>query len=214
MNPITPFRVRIKFSKKGALRFIGHLDLQSLFERALSRTGLPVRYSQGFSPKIRLNIASALPLGFISKAEILDFWLNCPVDLDEIKALFQAALPIDLQILSIEEVENKRPSLQASVKSSVYHITIPLSYAQEDVISRYNALIKQESIPYERRKKTIDIKPMIESYDFKITPEATMLILQMSSSDQVNGRPDEVLKLLDVDPADVIIERTQLIFEE
>lgn len=214
MNPITPYRVRIKFSKQGALRFIGHLDLQSLFERALSRTGLPLRYSQGFSPKIRLNIASALPLGFISNAEYLDFWLNCPVDLNEIRELFQAALPMDLQILSIEEVENKRPSLQASVKSSVYQITIPLSYAQEGVVSKFNVLMNQESIPFERRKKTIDIKPMIESYAFETTPDSTKLILRMSSSDQVNGRPDEVLKLLDIDPADVIVERTQLLFEE
>lgn len=214
MNPITPFRVRIKFSKQGALRFIGHLDLQSLFERALSRTGLPLRYSQGFSPKIRLNIASALPLGFVSKSEYLDFWLNCPVDLNEIRELFQAALPKDLQILSIEEVENKRPSLQASVRSSVFEITIPLSYTQEELERKFNALISKEKILFERRKKVIDIKPMIEFHRFERSAESTLLTLQMSSSDQVNGRPDEVLQLLDVDPADVIVERTQLIFEE
>lgn len=214
MNPITPFRVRVKFSKTGALRFIGHLDLQSLFERALSRTGLPLRYSQGFSPKIRLNIASALPLGFISTAEYLDFWLNCPVALDEIREKFHAALPRDLQILNIEEIENKRPSLQASVKSSVYKIMIPISYAQQELVNRFNNLISKETIPFERRKKTIDIKPMIEAHRFELNPEATLLTIQMSSSDQSNGRPDEVLTLLDIDPADVIVERIQLIFEE
>ena len=118
MNPITPFRVRIKFAKLENLRFIGHLDLQRLFERALNRTGLPLRYTQGFSPKIRINIASALPLGFISSAEVLDFWLNAPVDLQEIREKFQAALPKDLQILDIQEIPNKAPSLQASVHLS------------------------------------------------------------------------------------------------
>lgn len=214
MNPITPYRVRIKFSKKGALRFIGHLDLQSLFERALSRTGLPLRYSQGFSPKIRLNIASALPLGFISSSEVLDFWLNYPVSLEEIRPLLQADLPKDLQILSIEEIENKRPSLQASVKSSVYQILIPISYAQDELIDKFKRFIEQERIPFERRKKIFDIKPMIEDWHFETFDDSTKLTLKMSSSDQVNGRPDEVLLLLGIDPADVSIERIQLIFEE
>ena len=214
MNPITPYRVRIKFSKKGALRFIGHLDLQSLFERALSRTGLPLRYSQGFSPKIRLNIASALPLGFISSSEVLDFWLNYPVNLEEIRPLLQAALPKDLQILSIEEIENKRPSLQASVKTSVYQILIPISYAQDELIYKFKRFIEQERIPFERRKKIFDIKPMIEDWQFETFNDATKLTLKMSSSDQVNGRPDEVLLLLGIDPADVSIERVQLMFEE
>jgi len=72
MNAIS-YRYRAIFSKTGDLRFIGHLDLQQLFERALRRSGLPLRFSQGFSPKVRLNLASALPLGFTSIAEMMDF---------------------------------------------------------------------------------------------------------------------------------------------
>ncbi|NLA79949.1 MAG: DUF2344 domain-containing protein [Chloroflexi bacterium] len=214
MNPITPYRVRIRFAKLEGLRFIGHLDLQRLFERALNRTGLPLRYSQGFSPKIRLNLASALPLGFVSSAEVLDFWLNCPVELEEIKKSLQESLPKDIQIIDIEEIDNKRPSLQASLRSSVYRITIPISYAQEELIRGFNGLISKETIPFIRRKKTVDIKPMIESYQIEITPEASVLTLQMSSTAENNGRPDELLSFIKVDPADVIIERIQLIFEE
>ncbi|NLA80923.1 MAG: DUF2344 domain-containing protein [Chloroflexi bacterium] len=214
MNLITPYRVRIRFAKHEGLRFIGHLDLQRLFERALNRTGLPLRYSQGFSPKIRLNLASALPLGFVSSAEVLDFWLNCPVDLEEIKNSLQESLPKDIQILDIEEIDNKRPSLQASLSSSVYRISIPISYAHDELIKSFNALISQENIPFIRRKKTVDIKPMIEFYQFENTPEASVITLQMSSTAESNGRPDELLSLIKVDPADVIIERIQLIFEE
>ena len=62
------------------MRFIGHLDLQQLFERALRRSALPLRYSQGFSPKVRLNLAGALPLGFTSTADMMDLWLEQPVE--------------------------------------------------------------------------------------------------------------------------------------
>ncbi len=214
MNPITPFRVRIKFAKLENLRFIGHLDLQRLFERALNRTGLPLRYTQGFSPKVRINIASALPLGFVSSAEVLDFWLNAPVDLQEIQASLQAALPKDLQILDIQEIPNKAPSLQASVLSSEYAIVFPIIYAQDDINTELRNIFAQEIIPVERRGKIVDIKPMITTHAFYEEGDSTILHLQMDSSATSNGRPDELLKLLGIDPADVIIERTNLIFEE
>ena len=214
MNPITPFRVRVKFAKLENLRFIGHLDLQRLFERALNRTGLPLRYSQGFSPKIRINIASALPLGFISRAEILDFWLNAPVDLNEIRALLQDALPKDLKILDIQEIPNKAPSLQSSVKSSEYLITLPYNYAQDEIKTKIDALLANDVLLVERRGKSIDIKAMIIEWNIFSDNNSTMLRLQMDSSATSNGRPDELLNLLDVDPADVIIERTRLFFEE
>lgn len=214
MNPIIPFRVRVKFAKLENLRFIGHLDLQRLFERALNRTGLPLRYSQGFSPKIRINIASALPLGFISRAETLDFWLNAPVDLNEIRALLQDALPKDLKILDIQEIPNKAPSLQLSVKSSEYLITLPYNYAQDEIKTEIDALFANDALFVERRGKSIDIKAMIIEWSIFSDNNSTMLRLQMDSSATSNGRPDELLKLLGVDPADVIIERTKLFFEE
>lgn len=214
MNPITPFRVRIKFAKLENLRFIGHLDLQRLFERALNRTGLPLRYTQGFSPKIRINIASALPLGFISSAEVFDFWLNAPVDLQEIREKLQAALPKDLQILDIQEIPNQAPSLQASVYLSEYSITLPDTYAQNNIKAKLSHLLASETIPVERRGKTVDIRPMIKEWALFSKDGSTVLHLQMDSSATSNGRPDELLKLLDIDPADVIIERTKLIFEE
>ena len=69
-------RVRITFSKQGALRFIGHLDLHRLWERAMRRANLPLTYSQGFHPQPKISLAAALPLGFSSRGEVLDARLN------------------------------------------------------------------------------------------------------------------------------------------
>ena len=78
-------RIRVAYTKGSSLRFTGHLDMQRLWERLLRRSRLPVRYSQGFHPRARLNLASALPLGFISEAELLDFWMNEPLPLEEVQ---------------------------------------------------------------------------------------------------------------------------------
>ncbi len=71
-------RLRITFSKTGSLRYTGHLDLQTVWERTARRAGLPLAYTQGFHPGPRIQIASALPLGFAGHAEIVDIWLNDP----------------------------------------------------------------------------------------------------------------------------------------
>src|SRR5512136_271004 len=72
-------RLRITFSKNGALRYAGHLDLQTTWERTVRRAGLPLAYTHGFHPGPKIQIASALPLGFIGRAEIVDIWLDEPV---------------------------------------------------------------------------------------------------------------------------------------
>ena len=69
-------RYRITFSKTGTLRYIGHLDLHKIWERTLRRAGLPLAYSQGFHPSPKIQLASALPLGFLGRAEVVDIWLN------------------------------------------------------------------------------------------------------------------------------------------
>ncbi len=63
-------RYRLRFHKTEAMRFTGHLDLHRALERTIRRSGLPLAYTRGFSPHPRLQLAAALPLGFVSRAEV------------------------------------------------------------------------------------------------------------------------------------------------
>lgn len=209
----TPVRVRVKYSKSGDLRFIGHIDTQKLFERALRRTDLPLRFTQGFNKRIRINLASALPLGFVSSAELLDFWLNQYVDPYLISGQLNNALPKDIRVLEVQLVENSLPSLQASLVSSEYLIDFPTEFNWDSFKIKFNALLAQESILIERRKKTIDLKPMILDYSYKHEgQDKQQFFVRLSSSPTANARPDHLLQLLDVDPADCLITRIKLNF--
>ncbi|HLE27799.1 MAG TPA: TIGR03936 family radical SAM-associated protein, partial [Anaerolineales bacterium] len=73
-------RLRLTFAKTAAMKFSGHLDLHKTWERTLRRARLPLAYSQGFNPQPRLQLASALPLGFTSECEVLDAWMEAPQD--------------------------------------------------------------------------------------------------------------------------------------
>jgi radical SAM-linked protein len=68
-------RLRLVFAKDGPARFIGHLDLARTLERMLNRAQIPLAYTQGYNPRPRMQLATALPLGFTSECEIADIWL-------------------------------------------------------------------------------------------------------------------------------------------
>ena len=207
-------RVRMTYAKLGNLRFIGHLDLQRLFERALRRTNLPLRYTQGFSPHMRINLASALPLGFIGEAEQMDFWLDQEVSLDEISNRLNIALPAELILKNLQVIDNQKPSLQASLLTSEFEIVLPPELDPGNLQDLMNALLEQDSLPVQRRKKTVDLKNLILTWQLDRQPAKTVLVISMKATPLENGRPDELLVLLGIDPADCVITRTKLVFSE
>jgi len=202
------------YAKLGNLRFIGHLDLQRLFERALRRTNLPLRYTQGFSPHMRINLASALPLGFIGEAEQMDFWLDDEVSLDEISNRLNKALPAELILKNLQVIDNQLPSLQASLLTSEFEIVLPPDLEPGNLQDQMNALLEQDSLPVQRRKKTVDLKNLILTWQLDCQPAKTLMVTSMKATPLENGRPDELLVLLGIDPADCVITRTKMVFSE
>lgn len=83
---------RALFEKVGTARFISHLDLMRLFQRAFKRAGLPLTHTQGFNPRPSVSIALPLSLGAESHCELLDFDLESPVPLEDIRNRLNAAL--------------------------------------------------------------------------------------------------------------------------
>ena len=110
-------RVRITFSKQGALRYTGNLDLHKIWERSIRRAKLPLAYSQGYHPQPKINLAAALPLGFSSSAEVMDMWLS--EEVEDVAATLQAQIPPGLTILDSETVDDREPSLQSQAAGTV-----------------------------------------------------------------------------------------------
>src|SRR5512133_2905366 len=132
------YRVRMTYARQDALRYVSHLDMQTVWERTLRRAGVPLAYSQGFNPRPRLHLASALPLGFLSRCELTDFWLNYPPetpapDLDALKRQVQASAPPGLEIQSAELVALNEPALQTQVQSAEY-LAVPFDPMEAAVL--------------------------------------------------------------------------------
>ena len=96
-------RLRIRYAKRGRLRFTSHRDFSRAFERAIFRARVPMAYSSGFNPHPRISYAGAAPTGSASEAEYLEIALAAVVDPAEIRGLLEEALPDGLDILEVVE---------------------------------------------------------------------------------------------------------------
>lgn len=208
-------RVRITFTKQGALRYTGHLDLHRLWERAMRRADLPLAYSQGFHPQPKISLAAALPLGFSSRGEVLDVRLNGEIPVEEISHRLKDNLPPDVQIVKIERVDEAAPALQTQVLSAAYDVELTEPVDGSELTQRVEALMNAESLPRERRGKSYDLRPLIEM--ISVITEANgkvRLKLTLAAREGATGRPEEVLSALQIEPETARVERTRLIFRE
>lgn len=208
-------RVRITFTKQGALRYTGHLDLHRLWERAMRRAELPIAYSQGFHPQPKISLAAALPLGFSSCGEVLDVRLKQEINVDEIARRLENNLPADIQVTKVESVDEHAPALQTQVLSAVYEVLITEAVDESELSQRIHDLLQSKSLPRERRGKFYDLRPLIESLEMSAgTNGKFVLCMTLSSRDSATGRPEEVLSVLGIESEYARVERTRLIFQE
>ena len=207
-------RARITFSKQGALRYTGHLDLHRLWERAMRRADLPLSYSQGFHPQPKISLASALPLGFSSRDEALDVRFNEEIPTEEIASRLQVSLPPDIQIIRVESVDEKLPALQTLVLSAVYQVELTEPVDGSELRQKAEELLRAESLPRERRGKSYDLRPLIESLSVSMAADGKIsLHMRLAAREGATGRPEEVLNALGIEPEYTRVERTQLIFQ-
>ena len=163
-------KVRLRFTKKGELRFISHLELAHLFYRASRRAGLPLCHSEGFHPMPRIIFASALPVGVESLSEVVDMELEGRIGALEVLEKLHQTLPPEIEILHVEEVPfSSSPSFL--LRQSTYWIPLdhllPREAATENItkaLEKGELFIRQERKGKERR---VDIRPLIGRMDVK-----------------------------------------------
>jgi radical SAM-linked protein len=116
-------RLRIRYAKRGRLRFTSHRDFSRAFERAVFRARVPMAYSSGFNPHPRISYAGAAPTGSASEAEYLELALAEVVDPATIHASLAEALPDGLDI--VEVVESPGGSLADLLEASRWRLEVP-----------------------------------------------------------------------------------------
>ncbi len=211
-------RLQLSFSKGGAARYIGHLDLARVLERAFNRVKLPIAYTQGFNPHPRMQMATALPLGTISEHEIADIWMTTAMEPEEARQLIMSKMAPGIEVYRVEEVPLKGKSLQARTVSSEYKVELLDEVDAAVLNGRITALLDSDSHMRMRargkKRKMYDLRPLINTLSFAENEgEYGVLYMNLSLMPSKTGRPDELLIALELDPLAARIHRLHIEME-
>jgi radical SAM-linked protein len=143
-------KLRIRFAKRGRLRFTSHRDFQRAFERAVRRAGLPVAFSHGFSPHPKISYAGAAPTGAASEAEYLEISLTAERDPETVRADLDQALPPGLDVVDV--VVAGPGSLADRLEASEWEIRLP-GVTAEDAAAAVEGFLARHEVLVERMTK-------------------------------------------------------------
>ena len=159
-----PRTMRIRFCKKGNLQYISHLDLQRTFTRVLVRAGLPLWYTKGFNPHIKMVFGLPLPVGTESECEFLDVRIEREMSAKEMLDRLNAELTEELAALEVYPAERK---LQ-EIAFAEYDFTIKTAGADEALLEKIKALLENGPLTVIRKTKSteaeIDIRDFMARY--------------------------------------------------
>ena len=189
-------RIRIKFSKKGYLIYLGHLDILRLLERALRRSSLPISYSGGFHPLPRIKFALALPLGIEAEGEIMDIDFTKELDPYFIIIKLQEFLPKELKLLSATLLKPEDYNLSGNLKSAVWSFNLTplnsdnltdleLEKAINHILNRKTLIWKDKDKKGRNRLRdfktvlsSLTIEPMSSNTSHQTSPKTLQLKLE------------------------------------
>ncbi|MBR1419801.1 MAG: TIGR03960 family B12-binding radical SAM protein [Selenomonadaceae bacterium] len=194
------FVYRARISKGESISVLGHLDFMNLIMKSIQRSKLPIMYSEGFHPHMRLSLATALGVGITSDAEYMEFILTQRIEPEIVRENLNESSPNSLKILEVKLIDGKMKSLTELANRSKFEIRVPiLDSGIEKSISEFNRapeVLIDRVTP--KNRKTIDLKKFLESkIEFEICDSELILRFEVKIS-PVDGsiKPMEVIRAL------------------
>ncbi len=211
-------RLRVRFSRGEEIKFISHLDIMRLWERALHRAQIPLAYSAGFSPHPRLSLAAPLAIGVTSEAELMDVFVTRLVSPHWFASAVSQQLPPGIEVLGVYQIGLSMPSLQSQVRYAEYRVKVATTEGPEDVASALANLLSIEHLPWSHQRDTGR-----RSYDLRALIDDLWLVdwshpfgtigMRLRCDSGGSGRPEQVALALGFTDYPSSIHRTRLILE-
>ncbi len=177
-------KLRLRFEKTGRAVYISHLDLMHTMQRAFSRAGYELKYSEGFNPHPQISIALPLSVGVSSRCELMDFKLNRDCDLSELPRRLTAAMPEGIRVRDCYVPERKFAALKYLQIEGLFEYD---ERATKEMAAGLNAFYTAERIVITRKTKRgvgeSDIRPAIRSIRFAAAEDGVRLEAVISAQE-------------------------------
>lgn len=195
-------RLRIAYAKLDESKYIAHLDLARVFERAMRRAGIPIAYSEGFNPHPKLSFGSALAVGVEGEREYLDVELDHEMDLKEILGRLQEQLPAGIRLLEGRVMVPGARALMAVLNSASYRLRVPMALPvqPERLREAVASWLSREHVMYAKFGKKgpteKDIRPWVKDLRWEIQADEVIFDMEVEVGNQGSVRPEEVMASL------------------
>lgn len=178
-------KLRLKFSKHGPIRFLGHLDVMRYVQKAIRRAEINIKYSEGYSPHQILSFAQPLSVGSTTDGDYMDMTVLSCENAKSVMDALNGAMNEGIEILAITELPEKCENAMTSVAAAEYIISFREGKAPTfDLSKTFEDFMGQKEIPAVKKtkngEKTIDIKPLI--YKYEILPDNKIHVLLSAGS--------------------------------
>lgn len=196
-------RLFLAITKGEEIRFLGHLDYLRTMERVVVRSGIPIAFSEGFNPHMKISLDSALAVGVTADPLYMEIKLEKDMPIEEVKERMQREMPKGMIIYHIEEAAQEWPKFVAFFNEDAYEMEGPVTEgadveAAKEAIARFNALpsfIYQRVTP--KKVREMDVKPMImEPMKVRIEGKRAYLTFSLIRSNTGTVQPKDVWKML------------------
>ncbi len=195
-------KIRIKFSKQGNMKFIGHLDIMRYFQKAMRRADVDIRYSEGFSPHQIMSFAAPLGVGLTGSGEYLDIDVLSTDSSAEMVQRLNDVMVEDMEVLSYKRLPDNAANAMSLVAACDYTITLRedydngLSCTEEEFFTGLIQFIENGNLEVVKKtkkgEKLMDLKPLI--YEYRLIKDGRGIFLKLSSGSTANMKPELLLE--------------------
>jgi len=211
-------RLRIRFRRGEEVKYISHLDLMRLWQRAFNRAGISLAYSAGFHPHPRISLAVPLALGVTSDAELMDIVLDKWVSPHSLATAVSEQLPPGIEIQQVFPLPLTMPSLQSQVRYAEYRVELETDKGQKEIESAITSLLALEHLPWQHQRDTgprhYDLRALIDDlWLIDWHPGSCTIGMRLRCDNSGSGRPEQVAAALGFEHHPPSVNRTRLILK-
>ncbi len=208
-------RLRTRFRRGDEIKFISHLDIMRLWERALHRAQIYLAYSEGFNPRPRISLAAPLSVGVTSEAELMDVFVTKSVSPHWFTNAVSRQLPHGIEILDVYQIAPGIPSLQSQVRYAEYEVEVATAKSSKDIESSISSLLSVEHLPWYHHRDTgrrsYDLRPLIDDIWLIDWCHSYCTIgMKLRCDNSGSGRPEQVALALGFTAYPQLMRRTRL----
>lgn len=204
-------KIRIRFRKQGAMKFIGHLDTMRYFQKVMRRAGVDIRYSEGFSPHQIMSFAAPLGVGLLSNGEYVDIEVLSTDTSAVMVRRMNEVMAEGFRVMSYRKLEDSAPCAMSLVAAADYILAFREgkgSRDREEFFADFDRFLSRDQIPAEKKTKkgtrVLDLKPLIYEARRVPLPESLAclsgdgngqgIFLRVSAGSRDNVKPELVME--------------------